>query len=1094
MANPRDLERVFVVRDFATEGLEQALQNLIRRPGRDYELRAPGVVGEGGEILRDVVLPGIMEASRVLVFVDRPNANVGFEAGLAIGLGKPTALVQVGDERQLWLEHPPIINTLVHRLTGLSDLHRLVEDEAIWRQAPLRPLRRNTRGRAPTTKFLCPGGTEGARYLRLQQDSQPFWQRPPQENFTLRDLPWFFADAFQAVWVIAQPEEADAERDGIGNACNAVMAGWFCAQLLTGDTDGGFVEGAIRDRWGAVKRGLRVLRSTLCRPIRDVEILEHTFDGLGDFSTHLQQIPIADLRTDIGVRPLWLLKDRAQRPLPEMLREQVDRMQARAVELTAGGEFDRALDELRAGDELSASLVLEWPDDVGLKLSRAYLLKTLNQVLVHSGNADLASHAADRAVKGFQDAVQQGATASVSKVELAEAINGLGNMLQSQGKLESAIVCYRQATKLFPQYAAAWHDLYGAYVQLRATTDVDVRILRDAFDRMKEHGQRQPGLSSLYIASLEKRLTVLERPMGAEEKMFSADAPELAQAFVAEIVRRDDALGNFLRSQDLLPDVTNMPWPSIEAAERALQEGNTMEARATLEQILSDAKPANADERDALARAATMTALLVTASDPDRARALVDAAATATPRLPKTWYEMGSVRQRLGDAAGAVAAFKRHVVLAAQQGDYRSFVHGLTDLALSSWENGDSRAAEHSFRMAVGIANALGDHRLCARQCLYLARYYNSSEYDDQARMGVAFAQKALQLYEGLSNERCRADASRYLALGLERVGDPREAERWSREALRIYEKLGLRTEATVQTWQLARLLVEHARSEEAVEVLRTGQNSCSDVGLDETASRYDKWLRKELPQLLERDRRVEETRMVLREFDAHLRSLGLDWQGEFPSVRIVDNDYFLGCYDPKRNVMLIGTHAIGDTDIALKEYVYRALHTPLFETRHHVAREIARVATAGAGFTLGALLSGVATYFACSYGNDSGFARRSARSFGVPPLVDLERQQSMDEVASVPTFGDLNRRVCAVQEAGAVWGSALWAIRREIGRPQADRLVASAWRAALESPDDAGIASSFARALVDQSSSDSGRESARRHFEARGITIVAAC
>ena len=63
MANPRDLERVFVVRDFATEGLEQALQNLIRRPGRDYELRAPGVVGEGGEILRDVVLPGIMAGS-----------------------------------------------------------------------------------------------------------------------------------------------------------------------------------------------------------------------------------------------------------------------------------------------------------------------------------------------------------------------------------------------------------------------------------------------------------------------------------------------------------------------------------------------------------------------------------------------------------------------------------------------------------------------------------------------------------------------------------------------------------------------------------------------------------------------------------------------------------------------------------------------------------------------------------------------------------------------------------------------------------------------------------------------------------------------
>jgi hypothetical protein len=39
-------------------------------------------------------------------------------------------------------------------------------------------------------------------------------------------------------------------------------------------------------------------------------------------------------------------------------------------------------------------------------------------------------------------------------------------------------------------------------------------------------------------------------------------------------------------------------------------------------------------------------------------------------------------------------------------------------------------------------------------------------------------------------------------------------------------------------------------------------------------------------------------------------------------------------------------------------------------------AREIAQVATEGAGLTLGALLSGVATYLACSYGKDAGFAR----------------------------------------------------------------------------------------------------------------------
>jgi tetratricopeptide (TPR) repeat protein len=1018
---------LFVARDFATPGLEEALQELVRAPPRGYELRAPGVVSEGGEILRDVVVPGIMEASRVLAFVDRPNANVGFEAGLAIGLGKPTVLVRVGDDPQPWLEHPPVINTLVHRLERLRDLHQLVEDEAIWRQPPLAAVRRATRGRAPTTRFLFPGGTEGARYLSLQQELQPFWQRPPEQNFALSDLPWFFADAVQVVWVLAQPETADAGRDGIGNACNAVIAGWFCAQLLVADADGG-LSGGVRQRWEAVRRGLRVLRSTLCRPIRDVELLEQIFEGPGDFARHLRQIPVADLDAETRVRPMWVLEDGARRPLPQLLRNQINRMQSRAVELTAGGEFDRALDELRAGDELSASLVLEWPADVGLKLSRAYLLKTMTQVLVHSGNADFASHAADRAVAGFQDAIRQGSAAGVSRLELAGAINGLGNMLENLGKLEQAIECYRQATELLPQYAAAWHDLFGAYLQLRAQKEIDPRLLREAFDRMKAHGQGQPGFSSRYITSLEKRLQVLERPMGAEEKMFAADAPELADAFVAELVRRDAALGTFVRTQHPVPDLTGDPGPSGETVGREL-------------------------------------------------------AAEAA-----TWYEMGAGRLALGDADGAVEAFKRHLVLAAREGLYRRFVDGLTCLAEALSKKDDQHLAEHSLRAAVGIANALGDHQLCARQCVHLTLTYISSEYEYKVRMGVGLAQKAVTLYEGLSDEHGRADALRYLARGLGRVGDPRDAERHGREALGLYQNLGLATEAHVQAVELAKLLVDLARSQEAADVLRAVRDTCRDAGLDEAAGKYKDWLGENLPRLLERDRQIDETRAVLRDFDRHLRSLGLRWQGEFPSVRLVDNEYLLGVYDSHRNLILLGTHAIGDADIALKEFVYRALYAPLPEGRSAVARQVERVATEGAGFAVAALLAGIATYYPCSYRNDSGFARLAA--LGGAPLTDLDAAGTMTEVPSVDPAADVNLRFTAVHKAGEVWGSALWAVRREVGRIASDCLVAGAWRAALESPHDAEIASGFARALVDQPSSDRERDAIRRHLEARGITI----
>jgi tetratricopeptide (TPR) repeat protein len=677
MANPKDLKRVFVVRDFATAGLEQALQNLIRRPGRDYELRAPGVVREGGEILRDVVLPGIMEARRVLVFVDQPNANVGFEAGLAIGLGKPTALVQLRNDPQEWLERPPLINTLVHRLEALPDLYLLLEDEAIWQQITLGPLRRNRRGRAPTTHFLCAGGTAGAPYRRIQENARPFWQRSPQENFTVRDLPRLFEDVFQMVWVIPEPPEhlsvyqGEGENglDGVDNACNAVIAGWFCAQLIVAG-ESGFVGGQIRDRWDHVKRSLRVLRSAHFRPLRDVELLEQTFEGLGDFDALLQALPVAHLDAETRVRPLWSPGGTDRRPLPEMLREQVSRIQARAVELISGGEFDRALNELRASDDLSASLVDEWFDDPLLKLSRAYLLKTLSQALVYSGNAELSEHAANQALESFEAAMHQGAEGALFALELAEAINGMGNMLQHHGNLDDAIKCYRWATELVPSYAAAWHDLYAAYLRQRSTQDMDVRLLRETFDRMKEHAHGQPGLSSRYIAQLERRLLVLERPMGAEEKMCSRDAPELVQSILEELIRDEGELRVLLHSEDTPLESTSELWNTIEAADQALCEKREANARGLLEQILESAEPANQAEHEARARAASMMARLEAATHPERARTLAERATESIPQLPRTWYDIGGVWRLLDDSEGAIFAYERYLVLTRKIADH----------------------------------------------------------------------------------------------------------------------------------------------------------------------------------------------------------------------------------------------------------------------------------------------------------------------------------------------------------------------------------------------------------------------------------------
>ena len=44
-----------------------------------------------GAVRKNIVQPGIKECDRLLAFVDLPNANVGFEVGYGLGLGKAVA-------------------------------------------------------------------------------------------------------------------------------------------------------------------------------------------------------------------------------------------------------------------------------------------------------------------------------------------------------------------------------------------------------------------------------------------------------------------------------------------------------------------------------------------------------------------------------------------------------------------------------------------------------------------------------------------------------------------------------------------------------------------------------------------------------------------------------------------------------------------------------------------------------------------------------------------------------------------------------------------------------------------------------------------
>jgi hypothetical protein len=324
----------------------------------------------------------------------------------------------------------------------------------------------------------------------------------------------------------------------------------------------------------------------------------------------------------------------------------------------------------------------------------------------------------------------------------------------------------------------------------------------------------------------------------------------------------------------------------------------------------------------------------------------------------------------------------------------------------------------------------------------------------------------------------------RCLAFAAGRVGDPADAERHGREALRLYEELGVPDETSAQAVDVATLLVDLGRSQEAADVLRRVRDSRRHVGPDDPLEPFDRILRDNLPALLERDRLVEDTRAELRRFDGYLRSLGFRWEGEPPSIQLAGDERLLGVFDRQRKVILLGTHAIGDRDIAVKEYVYHALLPALLEQSSELVRAMEHVPVAGAGFALGALMSGIATYYTCSYGNDPGFARAVGRLCGMPSLLALDVPRQMKDVLPKPT-ADPAARAEAIEKAGQVWASALWGIRCELGQAAADRLVAGAWQAALAAGNVDQLVADFAGALLEQSSTGPAGESIRSHIEA---------
>jgi hypothetical protein len=214
--------------------------------------------------------------------------------------------------------------------------------------------------------------------------------------------------------------------------------------------------------------------------------------------------------------------DARQRRVLDLLKRQVHRINTRAVELIGERQTDRAFDELNEGMEVLVCLQ-EWsPAEAQLTLHLGYLYKTTAQAFQAIGDAEQEVRYLDLAASVFEQAKTAGAQKYYSAGDLASAINGLGNIQYQRGDVDRAIESYRLAVTLQPDYAYAWHDLFGAYNGQAKRGKLDLAGMREAYENTRRTGLSIPGLGQQYLDQLGGYLRYWEQQAGERKKRPAA--------------------------------------------------------------------------------------------------------------------------------------------------------------------------------------------------------------------------------------------------------------------------------------------------------------------------------------------------------------------------------------------------------------------------------------------------------------------------------------------------------------------------------------------------------------------------------------------
>ncbi|QDU65906.1 SUMF1/EgtB/PvdO family nonheme iron enzyme [Engelhardtia mirabilis] len=258
-------DKVFFAFDFNDKTLRPVVDGLVdrHRDGRHTAFEPSVAGGELGDLWGKVEAR-IRGADKVAALVDHANANVAFEYGFALGLGKPCYLGQSRSGAPEWIQGPPFGGLLRGAASKRSEIVDLIARDGQVVETTIAP--------GEGTLFLCPSDYVGEDLLESVEGFENDWKVPDVSGWSLAKLEDVLADCWRVVWVVLPFDPTVTGRHGRANAGHAAVAGFAKARGLE----------------------LRVFKSTAAIEIVDVGVDARRFTTENDFLSRVAEMEKRD--------------------------------------------------------------------------------------------------------------------------------------------------------------------------------------------------------------------------------------------------------------------------------------------------------------------------------------------------------------------------------------------------------------------------------------------------------------------------------------------------------------------------------------------------------------------------------------------------------------------------------------------------------------------------------------------------------------------------------------------------------------------------------------------------------------------------------